>query len=127
MFIDYTATRELVGSGLDEIDSDNSAANRRLDIKSSESISMSGVGRETQLDRIDRIWSVTSIPSPEADWARWREFGSSTAAGETFSIDLFGTKASPDNVMTVSVVKGTFKESRIAKQYIVFSFDVVER
>lgn len=127
MFIDYTATRDLVGSGLDELDFDAEVINQVRDEKTYESVSLSGVGRESQLDRIDKKWTIQTVPIPVADIPRWREFASSVANGELFTIDLFGTKAAPDNPISASYVPKTFKESRSFKQYITFTFDVIER
>lgn len=127
MFIDYTATRDLVGSGLDELDFDAEVINQVRDEKTSESVSLSGAVREYQFDRIDKKWTIQTVPISIADIPRWREFASSVANGELFTIDLFGTKAAPDNPISASYVKGTFKESRAYKQYITFAFDVLER
>ena len=127
MFIDYTATRELVGSGLDEIDTDCSEANRIAIEKTSESVSISGVGREVQFDRLEHKWSITTVPIAVAELARWREFSASVVAGETFTLDVFGSKAVPDNAITVSYVKGSYKETRFSKLYVSFSFDALER
>lgn len=127
MFIDYTATRELVGSGLDEIEVDPERTNRNSNTVARESVSMSGAVRESILDRIEYKWSVATVPVPLADLARWREFASSVANGELFTIDLDGTKAVPVNPISVSLVKNSFKENRFSHLYMSFSFDVLER
>lgn len=46
------------------------------------------------------------------DLPKWREFKSSTAAGETFTFDAFGSELSPDNPITVRREIGGYKESR---------------
>ena len=127
MFIDYTATRELVGSGLDEIDTDCSEANRIALEATSESVSMSGVGREVQFDRLEHKWAITTVPIAVADLPRWREFAASVVAGETFTLDVFGSKAVPDNAVSVSYIKKSFKENRFSSLYMTFSFEALER
>ena len=127
MFIDYTATRELVGSGADEIDTDAGQIDRSQKRFGSESVSLSGVGREYQLDRLEFTWTVTTIPVPVTDLPRWREFAASVANGETFSFDPYGSKASPDNVLTVSLVDGSYQENRFSSTYMQISFAAIER
>lgn len=126
MFIDYTATRETVGSGDDEIETSGTATRVPLE-ETSESVSMSGVGREYQLDRLEHKWSIQTIPVPLADLPRWREFAASVVAGELFTIDIWGTKASPDDPISVSYIKGTFRETRLFHTHMQFSFEVLER
>lgn len=128
MFIDYTATRELVGSGLDEIECDFSVGGDRVQKRiGGESTSMSGVGREFQLERLEYTWTFSTVPIAIADLPRWREFAASVANGETFTIDIDGTKAAPDNPITVSMKDGSYKENRAYKGYLIFSFTVLER
>lgn len=127
MYIDYTATRELVGSGLDELETGIELGDRSTTEKTSESVSLSGAGRESQLDRYEFTYSIKTVPVPIADLARWREFHASVLNGETFSLDLWGTKAAPDSVMTASYVPNTFKETRLSNLYYQFSFKVLQR
>jgi len=127
MFIDYTATREPDGSGDSHIDHGIQPPKRVPQVESDESDSMSGVSRETQLHRYQFEWAITSLPVPTADIGRWREFFGSVLARETFTIDIFGTQASPDNPITASLVKGTWNETRIGPGYYRYSFRVLER
>lgn len=127
MFIQYTATRQLVGSGSAEIETDTQAQERLQIEESEESVSMSGVGRESQLDRLDFEWQFTTIPVPEADLPRWREFAASVANGETFTIDIDGTQAAPVSVISASYVKGSYRENRFSKAYLTISFRILER
>ena len=127
MFIDYTATRETVGSGLDELDFDAEQINRSAVEITTESVSMSGAGREVLLDRLEHKWAVTTVPITVDDLPRWREFAASVVAGSLFTIDLFGSKATPDDPISVSYIKSSYKENRFSKLYITFSFEVIER
>lgn len=127
MFIDYTATRELVGSGADKLETKIRPPKRLTDIEKDGSVSLSGVGRETQLHRYEFRWQIKTVPVPIANLPRWREFHGSTLADETFSIDIFGTEASPDNVITASVVDGTWVETRLSPIYYQFEFEIIER
>ena len=127
MFIDYTATRETVGSGLDELDFDAEQIDRAAMEETTESVSMSGVGREVLFDRLEHKWAIKTVPITADDLPRWREFAASVVAGELFTIDLFGTKATPVDPISASYVKGSYKEDRFSKLYITFSFEVLER
>lgn len=127
MFIDYTATRNLVGSGLDELETKVEPAKREIKTKSTESVSDDGVNREVLLSRYDIEWPIKTVPVPIADHPRWQEFEESTIAGETFSIDINGTKAAPDNVITASVVKDSFDAVRLSPTYWQYTFRIVER
>lgn len=127
MFIQYTPTREIAG-GPGEISATTQPGTEpTLDPVGEESVSLSGVGRESVLHRLERQWQVNAGPEDLTTEAKWREFYASTANGETFTIDLFGTQASPVNPITVSMVRKSAKESRpwpLQKQY---NFRVVER
>lgn len=127
MFIDYTATRELVGSGDDKLETGIRQPKRVPAVESTESAGMSGVNRETQLNRYEFHWRIVTVPVPIANLTRWQEFYGSVLAGETFSIDIFGTEAAPDNVETASLVKGTWDEVRLSPLYYQFSFEVLIR
>lgn len=127
MFIDYTATRNLVGSGLDELETKIEPAKREIKTKSSESVSDDGVNREVILSRYDIEWPIKTVPVPIANHPRWQEFWESTIASETFSIDINGTKAAPDNVITASVVKDSFDAVRLSPTYWQYTFRIVER
>lgn len=127
MFIDYTATRNLVGSGLDELEAKIEPAKRRIKTTSAESVSDSGVEREVQLSRYDVQWFIKTNPVPIANDDRWREFWESVLAGETFTIDINGTKASPDDPITASMLKDSFDAVRRSPGYWQYSFTIVER
>lgn len=127
MFIEYTATRELVGSGDAEIEVAVSNINRMMQVEGSESVSISGESRESQLDRLEFRWPIVTVPVHIDNLPRWREFAASVANGETFTFDAHGTEASADNPITASMIRGSFKESRIGGPYVQFSFEVLER
>lgn len=126
MFIDYTATRELVGSGADNIDCDAQRANRSIKKFGGESVSLDGTTRHSVLHRLENTWDIETVPITVADLPRWREFAASVANGETFTIDIFGTSASPDDPITVTMQENSFKENRFSKLYMTFSFIVIE-
>lgn len=56
------------------------------------------------------------------DLPKWREFKSSTAAGETFTFDAFGSEASPDDPITPKRDVGGYKERRVNNLYYDISF-----
>lgn len=127
MFIDYTATRELVGSGLDEIEASASIENPDMRSEGADFSSMSGVNRESTLHRLEFVIAVTTVPITTATKDRWREFAASVGNGETFTFDAYGTKAAPDNPITVSMVRNSYKQQRLGGQYVQYSFEVLER
>ena len=131
MFIDYTATRELVGSGLDEIETSAAPIDRAPVVDRALSVSISKVGRESQLNSIEHKWIMTTIPflvenAGVADLARWREFSSSVGNDEPFTFDAFGTKASPDDPISVVLIDKTYRELRFSNLYMRISFEVME-
>jgi hypothetical protein len=131
MFLDYVATRELVGSGNEEIETSASMIDRIPIVDQSTSVSMSKVGRESQFNSLEHKWSITTIPflvenGGVADLARWREFQGSSANDEPFTFDAFGTKASPDNAISAVLVKSTYRENRTSNLYMTISFEVLE-
>ena len=131
MFLDYTATRELVGSGLDEIETSAAPIDRMPVVDQTSSVSMSKKSRESQFNSLEHKWIITTIPfevenGGVADLARWREWQGSTANDEPFTFDAFGTKASPDNAIQCVQVKNTYRENRSSKKMMTISFQVLE-
>ncbi len=64
--------------------------------------SLSGV-RETLLHRDTYYYDVTTLFITGAELPQWQEFMASVKAGEIFSFDPYGTVASPDNVVSVTL------------------------
>ena len=128
MFIDYTATREVIGSGLDEIECAAEIIDRPLVVEGDEAVSLSGVGREYTLDRVDYEWTMQTVPLLITSFeARFREFASSVANGEQFLFDPLGSKAVPNTVYTVSLIRNSYREIRDSSKYKRFAFRVVQR
>lgn len=131
MFLDYTASRELVGSGDDEIETSAAPIDRSPMVDQTTSVSMSKVGRESQFNALEHKWIITTIPfevenGGVADLARWREWQASTANDEPFTFDAFGTKAVPDDAIQVVQVKNTYREIRSSKKMMTIAFEVLE-
>jgi hypothetical protein len=132
MYIDYTATRELYGSGQDELEFDIQTGKRKPIEDATESASMSKVNRETQFNSLEHKWLIRTVPqlranSGVADLPRFREFAASVAGGETFTFDVWGTEASPDNAITGSYIKGSYDEVRVGPNHYQFAFEILER
>jgi len=127
MYIDYTETRNLVGSGVSELDFKAEPSRRKVNTVSAESVSDSGVNREVQLSRYDIEWSVKTVPLPDSNNDRWLEFEESVLAGETFTCDIHGTKAAPDNAVTMSMKKNSFVATRLSPAWWSYSFTVIDR
>lgn len=121
MFISYTPTRD-IDSGAGEIElSDIAKFDRTIIPESFEEKSQSGK-QETTLNRIEYEYDCQTDLVASAGLAKWREFAASVIAGETFSFDAFGTQSSPDDVLSVRMVKKSFKETRSGTSLFRFSF-----
>lgn len=81
------------------------------DAKINKSESLSGVRETILLNDID-YWNIVTDHLTETELAYWREFVGSVRAGETFTIDLYGTIAVADEIITVEL-DGNPKISRI--------------
>lgn len=58
---------------------------------------------ETLRLRKDVTWDVTTVFIEYVDLPEWYEFLDSVDAGETFTLDPYGTVATPDNPLTVEL------------------------
>ncbi len=127
MFIQYAPLRQLVGG---------SGSNGKLEFEASRfdesykdqgntATAISGKS-ETTLLRIDYTSMVDSGPVPIVDESKWREFHASVAAGEQFTLDAFGTEASPVAPKPVKLQQKSFKKTRLSPQYLSYSFTVIE-
>lgn len=131
MFLDYVASRELVGSGLDEIETSAAPIDRMPIVDQTTSVSMSKKTRESQFNSLEHKWMIVTIPfevenGGVADLARWREWAASTANDEPFTFDAFGTKAAPDDAIQVIQIKGSYREQRSSKKMMTIAFSVLE-
>lgn len=131
MFLDYTATRELVGSGDEEIETSAAPIDRMPMVDQTTSVSLSKVGREAQFNALEHKWIITTIPfevenAGVADLSRWREWQASTVNDEPFTFDAFGTKASPLDPIQAVQVKNTYRENRSSAKMMTISFEVLE-
>lgn len=109
--------------GIGEIDTNIQKHDPIYKVESDELISLSGK-QETTFHRFEDQFVIMSTPSEESTWRLWREFGASVAAGETFTIDPFGTKDTPDDPIQVKMIRNTFKEVRLNNRFKNFSFKV---
>ncbi len=127
MYIEYTPTRQLVGgSGSDgKIDIGIEQEDERPIEHSKESRSLSGVS-ERVLHRIDYEYALRTVATNDSTLiAKFKELHASVAAGETFTIDLYGTEASPVDPITVLMIPQTYSKTRQGfTQYFSYSFRV---
>ena len=125
MFIQYTPKRSIVAppsGGVLEVDHEPIANDRNLE--GTQSVSSSGRAVETVLHRIEKFWQIRTAPIPRANYDQWQEFADSVAAGETFTLDLYGTQAAPADPQTVRLEFNSFREEPLGSMYFVFSFKV---
>jgi len=81
--------------------------------------------RFTSLMRLDVFYSAKTVPTDDQSTIdNMREFLSSVAAGETFTIDLFGSVSTPDNPVTFKLDGDTGEDLNIISYS--FSFKVVK-
>lgn len=95
-------------SGSIDLDVEATVMNQSFVEKTNESLSLDGT-QETIFHREDKIWSYTSnfVTRENLTDEYWYEFLASINAGETFTLDPYGTVASPDNPINVKLVKGS--------------------
>jgi len=93
--------------------------------KKSVSASLSGI-RHTVLHRIDNFYKIKTAPIKNTTLLnQMREFIDSVAAGETFTIDAFGTIAAPNNPLSFEI-DGDYSESLVEiSGFYSFSFRVI--
>jgi len=63
-----------------------------------------GGSTETVFKRFDETWDFTASNQAESLFNDWVEFFASVAGGESFTLDAYGSIATPDNVQTVIMV-----------------------
>lgn len=87
-------------------------------------VSLSG-RRVTTLHHIKSSYTVETVPENDAtSLANMREFLTSVVAGEEFTIDVFGSVATPDNPRSF-VLTGDFSETLVDPTgFYTFSFSV---
>jgi hypothetical protein len=86
-----------------------------------------GGNRETILQRQDVDWTVRIEYLDRAAILQWREFLASVSAGEPFTLDPYGSLASPDMLLTVQLDDEGFGEERHGASLLVaISFKVRE-
>lgn len=83
-----------------------------------------GGASETRRDRTDVFHSVTTSPVLEAAFDDFRQFLDSVDGGEPFTLDPYGTLASPVQPLTVERSDRGYKERRIQHRYLSATFTV---
>ena len=81
---------------------------------------------EYEIDRLDNFVALQSDVVAEANKLLWREFLTSVAGREAFTVDLTGTLASPGTDLSCILHQGRYKPVRAAagSPYYVFNFTV---
>jgi len=75
----------------------------------------------------DEGWAITSeyVLRGSTEWDNWREFLSSVRNGESFSLDVYGANASPDNVQSVILDGNPSFNREGSTDYFTISFNVI--
>lgn len=129
--VTYTAWRSLVSGHVEgdeySLDIPLASLERRVAEEKERTESLSG-NEETLLHRLDVFWSCTTANIKEADIGALREFLDSTAGGEQFTFDPYGSVASPDDPVTVKRRGSGYREQRVGRVARVYrvSFEMKE-
>ena len=119
--VSYVAKRSLQGgvSVDDNIDLDFNASviDRSTKPIRSEQISIGGV-QETLRDRTDILFTIKTSPVLEADFDDFRQWFDSVDGGEQFTLDPYGTIASPVDAQICVLTSKGYKEKRVSQRYI---------
>src|SRR5262245_55724580 len=125
----YIATRNLiVGHEFGNeysIDFDVSKAEPKDEAEIKETISMGG-NPSSILTRIDREWSVETVPVLYSDLDTWREWFHSVANKEIFTLDVSGSFAVPGDPREGYIKDKGLQYSRINANYMRINFNFVE-
>lgn len=128
--ITYTAKRNVDGSRTSGIvysfDVNLNQYTRQVDRHADTMVSLSGT-RITTFHRIDENYNVSTVPINDSTLlTQMREFLDSVAGGETFTLDAFGSVASPDNAITF--VLENYTETLVdLSGFYSFSFKVIKQ
>jgi len=74
---------------------------------------MGGGAPEVLLHRRETLIQITTGYISEAQIAQWREFLASVEGGETFTLDLLGTVAAPDDPVSAMLASEEYTETRV--------------
>lgn len=125
--VSYIAKRNLKGgvSVDDPIDFDFevSQVNRATKPIGGSQVSLSGY-EETVRDRTDEFYTLVTVPVLEASFDDFRQFLDSVDGGEMFTLDPYGTIASPVQAMNCIMAQKGYKEKRVSQRYLSVSFKV---
>ena len=126
-YVTYTALRRLKSghsaSTAYSIEFDSEALTPGINGVSEINKSLGG-SKESIFKRFEETWNVTSTFQNESTFNDWMEFFASTAGGEAFTFDAYGTVASPDNAQTATRT-GDPSFSRVGvQQYYKISFNL---
>lgn len=117
-FIQYTPKRRLVGGGSDgKIEFTLASHDEELKEDATHHKPLDGSDGETTFFGERDIIKLTAGMIHKSELNKWREFKSSTAAGETFTFDAFGSELSPDNPQTVKRDPNGYQERRVNNLY----------
>ena len=129
MFIEYTAKRSLrTGTTVNTTQSfeiDIQGDDRKPVVESKTVKSLSG-NQQTVFHRMEVTRAITLIPTKvEAVQDQIVEFLDSVVDGSSFSIDIYGTQASPDNPQTAVLSPLSYSApARIQRLFLQFSFSI---
>lgn len=125
--VSYVALRSLQGgvSVDDDIDFDFEVAkaDRKTKTDRKDHIALGGAQASIK-NRTDEQYMIGTIPVLEADFPDFRQFLDSVDAGEQFTLDPYGTLASPVLALNCVMVSKGYKEKRISERWLSTSFEV---
>ena len=127
MVITYTALSRIisghVSGSIYQIEIGTKQADPDGETYLTEHVSLNGTREVVKQDREDDNWTVATKRITTADLLELREFFYSVVGGETFTLDLYGTIAVPDDVQTMVMLSKKYAPKRIkTSDYFNFSF-----
>lgn len=120
-FISYTPKRRLVGGSDGKLHFSISSHDVDLKEDVTHHEPLDGSDGETVFYGERDILKMTASLVHKNEIDKWREFKSSTAAGETFTCDEFGSESSPVNPLVYKRDPNGYREKRVSNFY----FDIV--
>lgn len=130
MNIEYTAQRTLISGHTAGTTYDFDVSVNRYDrsskanVDESKSIDMSTVQRLYHGTEESYAIQTIAYKDDSTIVAQMRELLDSVADGSTFAVDLYGTTATADDPITVTLIGSEYTETRVSMHYIQFAFEV---
>lgn len=123
--ISYTATREIVSGSPEVITTHLVQCEPKQKAEGKEHKALSGY-TESVLHHLENEWHITSLPFDPEELPYWREFSSSCANGEAFTLDISDIPGGRDAPFSCRLKRNSFKLKRYEHLWFQAFFIAVE-